>query len=183
MEGTQMGVARRIAELYEIKMNAVLDRAEDPREMVDYSYAQLQELLAEVHRGTAGIAAGRKRAEMQISQLQRSADRLQEQAEQAVATGREDLARTGAGPAHGDPQPGCRSARPAGRAARGRRQAIGRRAAAAGEDRGVPDPEGNDQSRLHRGAGRGEHRPGVHRDLGRDGQRERGGPPHGRQNG
>ena len=88
-----MGVARRIAELYEVKMNAVLDRAEDPREMVDYSYAQLQELLAEVHRGAAEIAAGRRRAEMQVSGLQRSADRLQEQAEQAVAAGREDLAR------------------------------------------------------------------------------------------
>jgi phage shock protein A len=48
-----MSIARRIAELYEVKMNAVLDRAADPREMVDYSYVQLQELLAEVRRGTA----------------------------------------------------------------------------------------------------------------------------------
>ena len=88
-----MGVARRIAELHEVKMNAVLDRAEDPREMVDYSYAQLQELLAEVHRGAAEIAAGRRRAQMQVSGLQRSADQLQEQAEQAVAAGHEDLAR------------------------------------------------------------------------------------------
>ncbi len=88
-----MGVARRIAELYEVKMNAVLDRAEDAREMVDYSYAQLQELMVEVHRGAAEIAAGRRRAQMQVSGLQRSADRLQQQAEQAVAVGREDLAR------------------------------------------------------------------------------------------
>ena len=35
-----MGVARRIAERYEVKMNAVLDRAEDPRGMADYFYAQ-----------------------------------------------------------------------------------------------------------------------------------------------
>ena len=109
-----MGVARRIAELYEVKMNAVLDRAEDPREMVDYSYAQLQELLAEVHRGAAEIAAGRRRAQMQVSGLQRSADQLQEQAEQAVAAGHEDLAgRRWPGARRSSPRlPICATSRP-----------------------------------------------------------------------
>ena len=88
-----MSIARRIAELYEAKMNAVLDRAADPRELVDYSYAQLLELLAEVHRGTAEVAAARKRAELRISELQQAADRLGGQAEQAMRAGREDLAR------------------------------------------------------------------------------------------
>ncbi len=88
-----MSIARRIAELYRAKMNAALDRAADPREMVDYSYVQLQELLAEVRRGTAEIAAARRRAELRISDLQRAADSLGEQAEQAVRAGQEDLAR------------------------------------------------------------------------------------------
>jgi len=88
-----MSIARRIAELYEVKMNAVLDRAADPRELVDYSYVQLQELLAEVRRGTAEIAAGRQRAQQRISELQRAADRLGEQAGQAMQAGQEDLAR------------------------------------------------------------------------------------------
>jgi hypothetical protein len=35
--GMPMNIARRNAELYEVKINAVLDRAADPREMVDYS--------------------------------------------------------------------------------------------------------------------------------------------------
>jgi len=88
-----MSIARRIAELYNVKMNAALDRAADPRELVDYTYVQLQELLAEVRRGTAQIAASRKRAESRASDLRRAADRLGEQAEQAVLAGREDLAR------------------------------------------------------------------------------------------
>ena len=88
-----MSVARRIAELYQVKMNAVLDRAADPRELVDYSYVQLQELLGEVRRGTAQIAASRKRAELRASDLRQAADRLGEQAEQAVLAGRDDLAR------------------------------------------------------------------------------------------
>ncbi len=88
-----MSIARRIAELYEVKMNAVLDRTADPREMVDYSYVQLQDLLAEVRRGTADIAAARRRAELRISDLQQAADRLGGQAEQAVRAGQDDLAR------------------------------------------------------------------------------------------
>ncbi len=88
-----MSVARRIAELYAIKMNAVLDRASDPREMVDYSYVQLQELMAEVRRGAAEIAAARRRAELRISDLQQAADRLGGQAGQAVRAGQADLAR------------------------------------------------------------------------------------------
>ena len=88
-----MSIARRITELYNVKMNAVLDRAADPRELVDYSYVQLQELLAEVRRGTAEIAASRTRAQLRASGLQQAADRLSEQAEQAVLAGREDLAR------------------------------------------------------------------------------------------
>jgi phage shock protein A len=82
-----MSIARRIAELYEVKMNAVLDRAADPREMVDYSYVQLQELLSEVRRGTAGMAAARRRAELRITADQPAAGRRR----------RDDLRRTPAG--------------------------------------------------------------------------------------
>ena len=88
-----MGIAHRIAELYAAKMNAVLDRACDPRELADYSYVELQDLLTEVHRGVAQVAAGRERAERRVGELQHAADRLSEQAERAVEVGREDLAR------------------------------------------------------------------------------------------
>ena len=88
-----MSIARRIAELYEAKLNAVLDRAADAGELVDYSYVQLQELLAEVRRGTAEIAASRQRAQQRTSELQRAADRLGEQAAQAMQADQEDLAR------------------------------------------------------------------------------------------
>jgi len=46
-----------------------------------------------VRRGTAGIAAARRRAELRISDLQRAAGRLGGQAEQAVRAGQDDLAR------------------------------------------------------------------------------------------
>ena len=88
-----MGIARRIAELYEAKVSALLDRAEDPREMVDYSYVQQQEFLRRMRGAVVDIAASRNRAAGQEGELRRSAERLRTQAEQAVAAGSEELAR------------------------------------------------------------------------------------------
>ncbi|GAA3803306.1 PspA/IM30 family protein [Streptomyces chiangmaiensis] len=90
-------IARRIANLFRIKANKVLDRAEDPREVLDYSYGQQQELLVRVRRGVADVATSRKRLELQMSTLQQSGDKLQEQAQQALTVGREDLAREALG--------------------------------------------------------------------------------------
>lgn len=88
-----MGVARRIAELSGAKLNALLDRVEDPREMVEYSYTAQQELLTSVRRALVAVAAGRKRAQAQAAGLDRAAARLQSQAGEALAAGEEDLAR------------------------------------------------------------------------------------------
>jgi len=82
-----MGIARRIAELYQVKVNALLDRAEDPREMLDYSYTQQQEFLRRMRAAVADVAAGRNRARAQEDGLRRAADRLRVHAEQAVAAG------------------------------------------------------------------------------------------------
>lgn len=86
-------IAHRIAALFRIKANKALDKAEDPREVLDYSYAQQQEMLRKVQRGVADVATSRKRIELQISQLQQSGGKLEGQAQQALAAGREDLAR------------------------------------------------------------------------------------------
>src|SRR6266511_3296683 len=88
-----MSVARRIAMLFRIKANKALDKAEDPREVLDYSYERQVEMLAKVRRGVADVATSRKRLELQAAQLQASADKLTGQAQQALTIGREDLAR------------------------------------------------------------------------------------------
>jgi phage shock protein A len=75
------------------KANKLLDKHEDPRETLDYSYEKQLELLTQVRRGVADVATSRKRLEIQIKQLQASADKLQSQAQQAVAAGKDDLAR------------------------------------------------------------------------------------------
>ena len=88
-----MSISSRIATLFRVKANKALDRAEDPREVLDYSYEQQLEMVNKVRRGVADVATSRKRVELQLTQLQLSAGKLQGQAEQALAAGREDLAR------------------------------------------------------------------------------------------
>ena len=86
-------ITRRLADLFRAKANKALDQAEDPREILDYSYHKQLEMLQRVRRGMADVATSRKRVELQVDQLQRSSGKLQDQARQALATGREDLAR------------------------------------------------------------------------------------------
>jgi phage shock protein A len=88
-----MGVMKRVSLIFKSKANKALDRMEDPRETLDYSYQTQLELLQKVRRGVADVATSRKRVELQINQLQLSTNKLDKQARDALAAGREDLAR------------------------------------------------------------------------------------------
>jgi phage shock protein A len=88
-----MGTMKRLSTILHAKANKILDRHEDPRETLDYSYERQLELLQQVRRGVADVATSRKRIELQASQLQQAADKLDTQARQSISHGREDLAR------------------------------------------------------------------------------------------
>jgi len=83
----------RIKLIFSAKANKVLDKVEDPRETLDYSYQKQQELLQRVRRGVADVATSRKRVELQINQMQGQVDKFTAAAQQALTAGREDLAR------------------------------------------------------------------------------------------
>ncbi|HEX3516474.1 MAG TPA: PspA/IM30 family protein, partial [Trebonia sp.] len=70
-----------------------LDRMEDPRETLDYSYKQQVEMLTRVRRGVADVATSRKRVELQMNSLQKEIGKRDVQARDALGKGREDLAR------------------------------------------------------------------------------------------
>ncbi len=88
-----MSIARRLAMIFKSKASKALDRAEDPRETLDYSYQRQLEMLQKVRRGVADVATSRKRLELQMQKIQQSMDTKQKQAAQAVSAGRDDLAR------------------------------------------------------------------------------------------
>jgi phage shock protein A len=88
-----MSVMKRLSLIFRAKANKALDRAEDPRETLDYSYERQLEMLQKVRRGVADVATSRKRLELQVTQMQQQSDKLEAQGRQALAAGREDLAR------------------------------------------------------------------------------------------
>jgi phage shock protein A len=88
-----MSLMKRMSLIFRSKANKALDRAEDPRETLDYSYQRQVELLSKVRRGVADVATSRKRVELQVAQLEQQENKLTEQAKKALAMGREDLAR------------------------------------------------------------------------------------------
>jgi phage shock protein A len=88
-----MGVMKRVTMVFRAKANKALDRMEDPRETLDYSYQTQLELLQKVRRGVADVATSRKRLELQVNTLNQQAGKLDRQARDSLAAGREDLAR------------------------------------------------------------------------------------------
>jgi phage shock protein A len=87
------GLMSRASTVIKAKFSKLLDRAEDPGETLDYSYEQQLQLLQNVKRGVADVVTAKKRLQLQTQQLEQSVVKLDTQARQALAAGREDLAR------------------------------------------------------------------------------------------
>jgi phage shock protein A len=88
------GLSGRMSTVVKAKVSKLLDRAEDPAETLDYSYEKQLEQLQNVKRGIADLVTAKKRLQMQESGVQEQIAKLDQQARQAMAAGREDLART-----------------------------------------------------------------------------------------
>ncbi|MEA3325621.1 MAG: PspA/IM30 family protein [Euryarchaeota archaeon] len=88
-----MGLFKRMELVVKSKTNKLLDRYEDPRETLDYSYQKQLELLQQVKRSTATVITAKKRLELQKVKLQQNILKLDSQAKDSVNTGRDDLAR------------------------------------------------------------------------------------------
>jgi phage shock protein A len=87
------GLLSRFATVVKARLSKLLDRAEDPTETLDYSYEQQLRLLQDVKRGVVDVATSKKRLTMQTAQLEQNLVKLETQARDALAAGREDLAR------------------------------------------------------------------------------------------
>jgi len=88
-----LGLTSRITTLLKQKLNVLLNRFEDPREGLDYSYTKQIELLNKLRRDIAGVITAKKQLEMQKAKLWENIRTLEEQAQRAISQNREDLAR------------------------------------------------------------------------------------------
>ena len=87
------GLEGRFSTLVKAKVSAVLDRAEDPAETLDYSYEKQLELLHQAKSGIVDVVTSKKRLQLQEGTLREQAAKLDGQARQALAAGNEDLSR------------------------------------------------------------------------------------------
>jgi phage shock protein A len=87
------GLLERMSLVIRSKLSRLLDRAEDPSETLDYSYEEQLRLLQNVKRGIADVVTSKKRLQLQADKLEQSLVKLDTQARDALAAGREDLAR------------------------------------------------------------------------------------------
>src|SRR5881398_4262500 len=91
--GIEMGLLSRAGEIIRAKFSALLNRAENPQETLDYSYEKQLQSLQNVKRGIADVVTAKKRLQLQTQQLEQNVVKLETQARQALAANREDLAR------------------------------------------------------------------------------------------
>lgn len=88
-----MSLWNRFLTMFRIKAGRTLDRLEEPAEMLDASYERQLELLRGVRRGIVEVASAKKRIEMQVQEIGARYQGLEQKAREALAQGREDLAR------------------------------------------------------------------------------------------
>ncbi len=99
------GLIARTMTIIKAKYSKLLDKTENPNEMLDYSYEQQLQQLQNVKRGIADVATAKKRLEMQYTTMQQQADKLDGQAKAALAGEPRGPRARGAHPEGGDPGP------------------------------------------------------------------------------
>jgi phage shock protein A len=88
-----MGLLNRVSTVIKQKVNVLLDKYEDPREALDYSYTKQIEMVNKLRRSLAEVVTARKRLEMQKAKLWDNIRTLDEQARRSLDANREDLAK------------------------------------------------------------------------------------------
>ena len=87
-----MSVFRRFSNIFQQKSNAALDRLEDPSQAIDLSYQQLLEQQQKLRTALVEATAGQKRLENQAGEMDKRIVQLNASAQQAMQSGKEDLA-------------------------------------------------------------------------------------------
>ena len=83
----------RISTVIKQKANVLVDKYEDPREALEYSYTKQIELLNKLRRDIAEVVTAKRRLEMQKAKLWDNIRTLDEQARRSLDADREDLAK------------------------------------------------------------------------------------------
>lgn len=83
----------RFKAIFQAQANTVADRMEDPAASLDYSLTKLEENRRQITRSLIDVRAARQRLQNQREQMAAAVTKYGEQAQAAVAAGRDDLGR------------------------------------------------------------------------------------------
>lgn len=89
-----MGIVNRLGTVIVSKLSKIVERMEDPREILDYSYEEQLTMLKAVKRGIVDVSASKQSLMSQRTKLNNKVDQLEVQAKNAVKIERDDLATT-----------------------------------------------------------------------------------------
>src|SRR6266540_4348395 len=79
------GLMSRASMIIKAKFSALLGRAENPRETLDYSYERQLQSLQDVKRGVADVVTAKKRLQLQTQQLEQNLVKLDASEQQLAA--------------------------------------------------------------------------------------------------
>jgi phage shock protein A len=88
-----MSIFTRFRDIVNSNINAMLDKAEDPEKLIKLMIREMEDTLVELKASCAGVMAGSKKIERNISEVKARVEYWAEKAPLAVSKGRDDLAR------------------------------------------------------------------------------------------
>lgn len=88
-----MNPLRRLWVVIKARFSRLVDRAENPHDLLDYSYEKQLEELNEFRQGLAGLVTAKKRVQTRKEKLEREVMKLDQAAHSAVGLGDEEKAR------------------------------------------------------------------------------------------
>jgi phage shock protein A len=88
-----LGLTNRITTLLKQKVNTLLDKYEDPKEALDYSYQNQIETMNKLRRSISEVVTAKTRLQMQKTKLVENIRTLDEESRRAIEQDREDLAK------------------------------------------------------------------------------------------